>query len=210
LAYRLALSIREAQVYSISVKEFSALNSFDTPYGIHLNKEVTDSYILYADADGNGVYTYPGFVEGDPPREGEDMECGTDAGSECIEKVTLGRGNEITGWCGIWLGSEEEQACYLKYDPDAPGSEVGVSYLDINFKRPNPDAKILSYLENEYEPSGSRPICVDDGATTEWVECSGWTLCLQSPHGKRKEVVVYETGQISVADTNEDSYCPLN
>ena len=74
LAYRVALAVREAQVYSISVKQFAGSQSsqrFDVPYGLHFNKEVDDAFILFADADRDGRYTNTG--PGQPGEENPDM-----------------------------------------------------------------------------------------------------------------------------------------
>ena len=57
VAYDIALSIREAQVYGISVQNFKG--SFNAPYGMHfqVNGDSTSLYVLFADAvTTNGTY----------------------------------------------------------------------------------------------------------------------------------------------------------
>jgi len=209
LAYRIALSIREAQMYSISVKQFGTDQNFNTPYGVHFNFNDSNSFILYADADNNGIYNYPGSDSGPPvetiPGEWSDMVCDTENGSECVEKVEIGRGNIIAGACGIWFGSETLQRCYRKGVP-ADGGEATFKIIDIRFVRPKPDAIFSAFSINAYR-SDAGP---DDGCfdvSGHRVSCDGWAICLMSPHEKKKEVRIYNTGQISVDDTVDGSFC---
>lgn len=197
-AYRLALAVREAQVYSISVKQFnvSGVQNFNTPYGLHFKQGVENSFIFFADAQvvdpvtgaTDGVYTAP---------EGEDELCTTDDDSECVEKTTIGQGILIKGWCGIyWGGAVARQRCISSADDDE-------HFLDISFRRPNPDAVFRLY-ETYYESlSQIGNVCEDYSGTS--VACTGWALCLVAPGGRQKQVVVYETGQISVQNVDEGS-----
>lgn len=57
VAYDIALSVREAQVYGISVQSFNG--SFNAPYGMHfqVNGDNTSIYLIFADATiANGTY----------------------------------------------------------------------------------------------------------------------------------------------------------
>ena len=57
VAYDIALSIREAQVYGISVQNFNG--SYTAPYGMHFQRDGSNSsvYVLFADAvTVNGTY----------------------------------------------------------------------------------------------------------------------------------------------------------
>jgi prepilin-type N-terminal cleavage/methylation domain-containing protein len=57
LAYQVALSIREAQIYGISVRGTQfAPNKFDTAYGIHFDLASTTSYFLFPDLNKDGIY----------------------------------------------------------------------------------------------------------------------------------------------------------
>ncbi len=62
LAYDIALSIRQAQVYGIAVARFN--ESFDAGYGMHFqidtNPSAQSAYVLFADVNDNGVYDPPG------------------------------------------------------------------------------------------------------------------------------------------------------
>jgi|CXWK01.1.fsa_nt_gi type II secretory pathway pseudopilin PulG len=182
LAYQIALSVREAQVKSISVRQYGG--SFTVPYGIHLSKERPEEYILFADLDGNGIYT---------SGSSDDMLCTTGSGSECLEKVTLGRDNYIEGWRGI-LWADDQQQVYGGVNV----TEV-VDFLDIKFERPDPDALFGTYYEAGSYASKQETLGYCGGD-----ECTGWALCLKSPDEQRKQVIVYNTGQISVEGVGDD------
>jgi prepilin-type N-terminal cleavage/methylation domain-containing protein len=56
LAYNIALSIRQAQVYGISVQRFGT-GTFNVGYGMHFNLSSPTTYLLFADAvQQNGMY----------------------------------------------------------------------------------------------------------------------------------------------------------
>lgn len=189
LAYRMAISVRQAQVYSISVRQFpGAPDPFRVPYGVHFSEKMPDAFIIYADGDGNGRYS---FLD-------DDIVCDTGPNSECVEKVLIGRGNLIKGFCGVlWPNNFAE--CFSA-EGDNPYHSV-----DIKFQRPNPDAKFSVY-DSEYTPGSLvENACVDSGSDD--VDCHGWAICLVSPYGKEKRVVVYETGQISVENVEPGSVC---
>lgn len=55
LAYDIALSIRQAQVYGIAVQRFN--NEYASAYGMHFSVSSPDIYVLFADVTTvNGVY----------------------------------------------------------------------------------------------------------------------------------------------------------
>ena len=52
LAYDVALSIRQAQVFGLSVREFGiGTGQFDVGYGVHFDSDSPTSYRLFADVD---------------------------------------------------------------------------------------------------------------------------------------------------------------
>lgn len=55
LAYDVALTIRQAQVYGVSVKRFGS--SFGYGYGVHFATSDSGEFILFADINDDGVYT---------------------------------------------------------------------------------------------------------------------------------------------------------
>ena len=54
LAYDIALSVRQAQVYGVSVQQLQNTTNFNVGYGIHFAG--SSSYFLFADTNGNNVY----------------------------------------------------------------------------------------------------------------------------------------------------------
>lgn len=60
LAYDVALSVRQAQVYGISVRRFGSASSanFDVGYGVHFDLDNPTTYVIFGDAIGtpNGLY----------------------------------------------------------------------------------------------------------------------------------------------------------
>jgi prepilin-type N-terminal cleavage/methylation domain-containing protein len=75
LAYDIALSIRKAQVFGLSIREYKG--KFDSGYGVHFNSD--SSYIFFSDTNGNNVYN-----------------SGVD---DIIDTLTLGGGNKISKFC---------------------------------------------------------------------------------------------------------------
>lgn len=114
LSYSIALSVRQAQVYGTSIREFSkGSNVFAPGYGIHFPSSgaSSDTYYLFADTvpqgGGNGAY---------------------DGISEALPAFTLGKGYVIDTLCAVSIGGN---TC-------APG----ITSLTVFFRRPNPDACI--------------------------------------------------------------------
>lgn len=84
-AHEVAVSIRKAQIYGMSVREFQG--GFQYSYGVHFSGDSPDSYILFADANGNNTY---------------------DGASEAVEQFNLNRNFKIGKFCGdtsCWPGS---------------------------------------------------------------------------------------------------------
>ena len=113
LSYSIALSVRQAQVYGTSIREFSkGSNVFAPGYGIHVPSSgaTSDTYYLFADTvpqgGGNGAY---------------------DGVSEALPAFTLGRGYVVDSLCAVSIGG---------------GACAQVSSLTVFFRRPNPDACI--------------------------------------------------------------------
>lgn len=124
LAYDVGLSIREAQVFGLSVKEFEVgSGEFQTGYGVHFSKDTPRSYIIFADRNSDERYN-------DTPVCGEPL-------SECIEIFTIQRGNFIADFCGTLPDGTEK--C----------DSSGLKYMDIMFVRPDPDAIIKSDLPGD-------------------------------------------------------------
>lgn len=118
------LQIREAQVYSISVREFQPSGGeFTSSYGVYFNLDSTtgsnNSYLFFADrGTKNGIY------------DGT-IACLTGGANECVRKFTMTRNNTISDVCAILSNSSE--MCL---------SGGHIERVDIVFSRPNPAAKI--------------------------------------------------------------------
>ncbi len=79
LAYEVALSIRQAQIYGLSVRETSSgSGNFDTGYGVYFSSANPTSYILFADMDHDGTY---------------------DGEAESVEVFSVRRGYRISSFC---------------------------------------------------------------------------------------------------------------
>lgn len=113
-AQEVAIAIRQAQTYGLTVKEVVASGgNFDSGYGVYFDK-MADNYIIFADKNRNGYYDVG-------------TDCGTSlATTECVEKIFLRNKVIIRQLCS-------ELGC-------PPNSS---EYLHITFLRPNPDALIL-------------------------------------------------------------------
>lgn len=118
-----SLTLRQSQVYGISVKEFTTgSENFGVAYGLEFNTTSTGSnnaYIYFGDKGSpkNGIYD-SGWL------------CPTGGTSECIEKVILSRGNTISQMCRVYLNNT---------------STCDVARADITFLRPATEAKVQLY-----------------------------------------------------------------
>lgn len=57
LVQQMAIIVRQAQVYGISVAKTTNVISEYPPYGVHFNTSPATSFILFVDNDGNGQYS---------------------------------------------------------------------------------------------------------------------------------------------------------
>ena len=114
LAYDLALSIRQAQAYGISVRSVDGGN-FQRAYGVHFEAGLMNSYAVFQDLDDNQRAS---------DRDGNGVSDGAfdENDIEFVEQYNLRRGHRISNAC-------INNSCF-----------PGLSDLDIAFKRPNPDS----------------------------------------------------------------------
>ncbi len=56
LAYELALVVREAQTYGVSVRKTGLATDFDAGYGIHFDPSTPKNYIMFSDTVADGLY----------------------------------------------------------------------------------------------------------------------------------------------------------
>lgn len=111
-AYDMALMTRQAQIYSLGVREYKGGTGdlFDVGYGICFDSNISSSYNFFVDTN-------------------KDQKCSS---SEYLETKTLNRGVVIDRICGF--NSSGQQRC----SPDA-GNLVKVN---VSFLRPDPVAFI--------------------------------------------------------------------
>ena len=143
LAYDIALSIRQAQVFGLAVREFREGGSatFDTGYGVHFDSSTPKSYILFADTDREFDY---------------------DGDSEKDEVFTIDRGNFISDFCAT--NSSNVEKC-------SSSGTGNLTHLDIIFDRPDPEAIIRTNLSEPplLEIYGSARIVVSSSNGAERV-----------------------------------------
>ena len=128
LAYDVALGIRQAQVYGVSVRAASQVchvtsgtgTIFDCRYGIHFAN--SGYFVLFADIDGNGFYN---------TAADNGVSCITPVGSapECLTVFKVTQGNSISQFCA---GTTD---C----------SNTDITDMDILFKRPDPEPTVQAY-----------------------------------------------------------------
>jgi len=116
MAYDIALTMRTAQTYGLSVRTSDASSDqFLSGYGVHFDLSSAQQFILFADggpsASPNGIYDLAG--DGVP-----------------VNTYSLARGATVSSMC-VGRGA----VC------DGSGS---VTVLDITFRRPDPNAIICS------------------------------------------------------------------
>jgi prepilin-type N-terminal cleavage/methylation domain-containing protein len=151
LAYEIGLSVREAQVYGITVRQSGANPiKFDSGYGIHFDLGTSNTmYTLFEDVKPAGGVADHVYSEG------------TDGAG--IQIFRIQKGNRISKIC-------VRNNCSSSTDFE--------NRVDISFIRPNPDAYIRA-------AGNSSPLNFAQ-------------ICIASPGGSVRKVMVESTGQISV------------
>lgn len=127
LAHAMAISIREAQVFGLSVKEFGS--SVFPGYGVSFNQAYDKSFILFADSNGDKEYSRPSSPNGDA------------CVGDCLEKFSIADNNEIYTLCGD-LKADGVVVNTIE-DLNTPNSNCGLTSLDVSFTRPDPDASLI-------------------------------------------------------------------
>ncbi len=123
LAYDVALSVRQAQVYGISVQRYGG-DDFSSGYGMHFDLADVQHYELFADIDKDGF-----FDAENPPPDGENVS---------PSPYTIRSGFEISDLCTTALSGVEN---------------CEISKVDMVFKRPEADAYIRSDGNSALEKS---------------------------------------------------------
>jgi prepilin-type N-terminal cleavage/methylation domain-containing protein len=169
LAYDIALTIRQAQIYGVSTRGITGVadaDKFNRQYGVHFvsTGAAIKYYVLFVDRDGNGRYNANsdsgnGCIA-DP----------VDHNPECLNFFRIERGNSIQKFCTI------ASRC-----TNSPLAANRIDALDIMFKRPNPEAMIKGYKND---------LLVSSPSTAR--------IIITSPQNVTKTIIVSFIGQISV------------
>lgn len=152
LSYSVALTVRSAQVYGISVRGTQTAQSncaagtftngtcYAPAYGVYFNN--SSSYLLFADNNGNGAY---------------------DASSDSvIQTYRLGAGFQISKFCG------KRTTGTLHCSNDA----APITWLVVYFKRPQPDALFSSSAAESYSGAYIQVAAINDPTNTHSVSVS--------------------------------------
>lgn len=165
LAYDIALSFREAQSYGLSVRESAPLSgAFDLGYGVHFLHDWF--FVFFADRNNNGRYDGTSV----------DGVCVGGDSSECLKVYRLERGYSIPSFCGV-LSASGSLECRV-----FPNVDETISFLDVLFKRPKPDAFVRTNLNGQAEE-----------------RYRSARITIVSPRARESRTVeVFQTGQISI------------
>ena len=171
LAYDVALTMRQAQVYGISVRKVKAVSDpegiaqFDRSYGIHLG--TAGYYILFADADNDKKYN---------TASNSNTGCLASPPSglpECVSFFKIEQGNYVKQFCG---------------GTDCFGSLTNgkIDRLEILFHRPEPEPTIWGYKGGSHVNTSSY---------------GSASVLVSSPQGATKSVCISATGQMYIKAT---------
>jgi prepilin-type N-terminal cleavage/methylation domain-containing protein len=148
LAYSVGLSVRTAQIYGTSVRQFSG--SFNYSYGLYFSG--TTSYILFADVNPNRSY------DSSPV-------------DEKVQQFNIGTGYSIQTYCGMnGTGMECSAACPATLPTGITTCNAGtLTWFSVYFKRPNPDAQFSSSSGGIYSAAYIEIVGPSGGTATRGV-----------------------------------------
>lgn len=175
VAYEVALSVRQAQVYSLSVRGEAGATDFNNHYGVYANTTTSNKDIVFFIDRVESVTGEPNGICG--TNEGNCLSCLTDG--ECLEKITLTRDITIDKLC-VSAASNPVNTETGSCESGAP-----VEDLTITFERPNPDAVISV-----------------GGIVQSNVSAA---IVLTTSFGNKRAIIVRQSGQISVQNINEST-----
>ena len=127
LAYEVGLSLREAQLYGIAVKETApGSNNFSAAYGVYMPASILNTpnatYQLFADLNNNGIY-----------------DASSNPADPVVENFSLQNNFTIKDFCATPPASAPQCA-----------STGALHWIAVTFKRPNPDALITTDQGSNY------------------------------------------------------------
>ncbi|MES2314759.1 MAG: type II secretion system protein [Patescibacteria group bacterium] len=148
MAYDMALTIRTAQTYGLSVKSTTAgTDNFSSAYGVHFEYDTPTQFIFFADTNSS---------------EHHDHIYDSDSG-EAVTTYAVTQGALITSIC---LASQLSDCT-----DDGSGAIVLDSgdRLDITYKRPNPNASFYYRGESVPQPIAFITLTSSDGSNSQVV-----------------------------------------
>lgn len=128
LAYDVALTVRQAQAYGISVSNANpgAGGQFSAAYGLHFDMASTTKIVLFSDTNNDGA------------RDTGDVDIST-------YNIQNQRGNQIATIC---VNNVDANGNLLRCYPSMNYNKASI--VDIVFKRPNPEPSLNYYVTQGY------------------------------------------------------------
>ncbi len=164
----LSLAIRQAQAYSIGVKEFycdtDSTKTFSASYGIYLNAATKNQFISFIDVNKDGKYT------------------ASDTGKSCYTKTTAFSTLGFNRVCGAI--SSGAQRC---------SNNTTLALVTITFNRPNPKP-ILKFMD----ASGTELTTLEDLAGSPNPNAALYVYFKYPNQTGEVEVKIDLTGQVAV------------
>ena len=135
LAHEIALAVRQAQVFGISVREFTP-GEFPH-YGIFFNTSNNAEFVLFADLNKNDLYD--------------------ETSGELAERFVIRKGNYVSRLCGFSLPTSpcsplnELYVTFERPNPEATikdGVGLEYSYAQISVRSPRGDTRTITVWSN--------------------------------------------------------------
>ena len=187
MAYDLALTVRTAQTYGLSVKSADATsNNFAAAYGVHFDLKSPTTFTLFIDENKNGFY--------DPASPGSPS--GSD---QSISTYTITQGASILNIC---LGSQYSDC--LSTNPYVAqhvlnASAMSSDAIDITYRRPNPDAYFYCVSDtNSGAPCSIISSVGTNGPNNPVSDPVIFITLISSDKSTTQVIVIRKNGQISV------------
>lgn len=157
MAYSVALSVRQTQVYGTSVLGSSNSGSvtYAPAYGLYFSSATPSSYILFADFNNNGAYN---------------------SSNETVKVFSVSSGYTVSEVCAKL--SNGINRCTGA--DDTTGSKT-TDTLTILFRRPNPDASFTTDIPGEQYTSAYVQVRSANGTTRSVLITSAGQISVQSP-----------------------------
>ncbi len=175
LAYSIGLSLRQAQIYSTSVRETTPGSGvFSSGFGVYFDSALacqtgtpSTCYSFFGDANGNGSRDIT------PAEE--------------VSLYSLGKGYRVSDFCAV------DAAGVVVYCNSAPAGPTHIDSLNIFFKRPNPEPCVST-------SGGLGGSCATGAAATGYGDA--FVIVKSSGNDDARSVKVSASGQLSICQLN--------